>query len=252
MNALDRILDDLSHRKNLDIYATILAALIVSILSYFELVPANKVPSVVLAMLAVLAFNTIATRTTVENTAREKPTGPPFLDDFPPDLRPRREASDNVYIAGVSLSRTLDTSYSAFERSLRRGGALRILLADPTADEAAVDARCQSSRPSADELREEIRRSLRQLSKLKETTNGNLEVKTTRAALKFSFNFVDASKANAKLYIQLYSYRLGGESRPLFTLTSADEEWFECFRYQAEALWNDGKPYILEDGASGQ
>jgi hypothetical protein len=151
----------------------------------------------------------------------------------------------------VDLGRTIDTSYAALERSLDRGGKVRVLLTDPEAQDAAVDARCQFRKPAIDEIRMSIRQSLRTLRQLKKATNGKLEVRTTKAALKFGLNYIDPGSAKTVLYVQLYSFRLPGESRPIFRLTQVDGVWFDCYRDQAEALWKDADVFDLDSGGAG-
>jgi hypothetical protein len=53
MSVLEGIRNDLKQHRNLDIYLTIVTALIVSALSFFDLVPAGEVTSLLLAVLAV-------------------------------------------------------------------------------------------------------------------------------------------------------------------------------------------------------
>jgi hypothetical protein len=243
MSGFERIKSDFQQGKNLDIYVTIVIALVVSVLSFFEILPNSKVSSLLLAVLAILAFNALQTRVAVEGASFQQGRGPEFLDDFPAELRQHRESAKDLYLIGVGLTRTIETSYTAFERSLKRGARIRVLLTDLSADPAALDAQSQPSRPSAEEIASEIKQSLGRLGKLKEATQGNLSVRTTRSALKFGLNFIDPSSSNATLYVQLYSYRLGGESRPIFVITQRHGEWLECFRHQAEALWSDAVEY---------
>ncbi|KUL23292.1 hypothetical protein [Streptomyces regalis] len=234
----ERLRQDLAARRNLDVYATVVVALGTSILAAFDIAPTSKIMSAILAVLAVLAFSTLATRSAVDEMARGgRDAGVRFRTDFPGDLETRRETSSDVYIIGVSLSRALETSYQEFEQNLQRGAKLRILLTDPEADDAAVSTQNKPTRPRPDEIRGEIRQSLRLLARLQADTSGRLEVRTTTSALKFGMNFVDASKPNALLCIQLYAFRQSGESRPIFALTLADGAWFECYRQQAEHLW---------------
>lgn len=248
MSSAERVLRDLKDRRNLDVYVTIAVAIVVSVLSYFDLVPGPKVASLILATLAVLAFNALNTRDTIADALDQlERSGQRFLDDFPPDLRSRREQSDDIYLIGVDLARTIETSYGAFREGLLRGARIRVLLTDPTSDDAAIDARTQASRPRLADVRNDIQISLRTLADLKASTKGLLEVRTTRAALKFGLNYVDIAKSSATLFVQLYSYRQAGESRPMFRLTSADGEWFHHFRKQAEELWSDAKVVEFEE-----
>jgi len=245
MTVAERVRQDFRHKRNLDAYLTIGAAVVVSGLSYVEVIPPSKAASVTLAVLAVLALNALVTRTIVEDTRAGAGLDRRFLAEFPPELIACRESSQDVYLIGVDLGRTIDTSYGAFERNLRNGARIRVLLTHPDADDAAVDARCKFSKPTVGEIRNKIRQSLRTLGELKRTTNGKLDVKTTKAALKFGLNYLDPDTTGAVLYVQLYSFRLPGESRPMFRLTHADGIWFDCFRDQAEALWQDADPIDL-------
>jgi hypothetical protein len=240
VTAWERFRRDLRTKRNLDVYVTILVALGTSVLSAFDVVPTSKLTSAVLAVLAVLAFSTLATRTAVEEIGRgEAWAGVRLHADFPDDLKVRRGVSRNVYLAGVSLTRTLETSYQEIERNLLNGGKVRILLTDPAADDAAVGTQNKPSRPQPDEIRDEIRQSLRLLTRLSADTGGDLEVRTTTTALKFGLNYFDISKSNALLCVQLYSFRQTGESRPILVLTHADGDWFESYRDQAERLWDE-------------
>ncbi|MET8211824.1 hypothetical protein ABZT51_38635 [Streptomyces sp. NPDC005373] len=246
MTAWRRLRTDLQGRRNLDVYATIAVALATSILAAIDLAPTEKIMAAVLAVLAVLAFSTLATRTMVEDLARSRASGSVrFLPDFPADVEERRERSTDIYLAGVSLSRTLETSYRAFENTLSSGGRIRVLLTDADADDAAVTTQNRPTRPRPDEIRDEIRQSLRLLQRLYTETGGRLEVRTTHTALKFGLNYIDVNKVNALLCVQLYSFEVAGESRPIFTLTRSDDPWFETFLEQAERLWDVAQPILL-------
>ncbi|SEM50402.1 hypothetical protein [Streptacidiphilus jiangxiensis] len=236
-----RIWAELKEGKDVDVYVTICLAVTVSVLSFLDVISLARVSSLLLAVLAVLAYNILATRSAVEREARA-PRGPELHDDFPEDLKQRRADSDDVYLIGVNLARTIETSYPAFETILRRGGRIRLLLTDVDADEAALTTQGQASRPAPEDIRNDIRQSLGKLRALAASTAdaaGRLDVRTTRVALKFGANYLDAGRPGARLYVQLYSFRIPGESRPMFRLTHADGAWFECFALQAEALWEE-------------
>lgn len=242
---MKRLLGDLRSRRNLDVYVTIATAIVISVLSLFDVVPESKVTTLVLLVLAVVAYDSLATRDIVKS--QHLLPAFPMYDDFAPDLIQNRNGSMDVYLIGVSLSRTIETSYSAFSRNLSTGARLRILLTDPEASEAAIDARCQASRPEIAEIRREIRSSLTTLARLNRVSPGGLEVRLTSAALKFGLNYLNTAMPSAVMHVQLYSYRLEGESRPMFILRPSDGVWFECFRTQSEQLWSDAEPVNLED-----
>jgi divalent metal cation (Fe/Co/Zn/Cd) transporter len=65
--SLRKLIEDIRRRRNLDVYLTVIVALVVSVLSFFDVVPADKVAALVLAVLAILALTVLATREAVEN-----------------------------------------------------------------------------------------------------------------------------------------------------------------------------------------
>ena len=65
--SLTKLIEDIRRRRNLDVYLTIVVALVVSVLSFFDVVPDDKVSALVLAVLAILALTVLATREAVEN-----------------------------------------------------------------------------------------------------------------------------------------------------------------------------------------
>jgi hypothetical protein len=239
--SLRRLLEDVRRRRHVDCCLTVVVALVVSVLSFFDAGPAQKVSALVLAVLAIVTFITLTTGEGVENP-RLALGDPELLDDLPPELPTRREASHDVYLVGVSLRRTLEASHDAFEASLRRGAHLRVLLTDPDADEAAIDARTLRTRPQVVAMREEIRQSLRILDELRQVPNGRLEVRLTRSALEFGLNFVDVGGSASTLYVQLYGSQQQGEPRPTFVLQRTHGEWYDVYREQAESLWRDARP----------
>ncbi|WP_327353310.1 hypothetical protein [Streptomyces sp. NBC_01304] len=239
MAVFAQIRSDFAQRKNLDVYVTIVAGIVVCVLSLVDVVPVDKTPSIVLGLLAILAFNVLATRAAVERSAAAHATLDRFTEHFPPDINDVREASADTLLIGVDLARTIEQSYGAFERRLREGARLRILLTDPEAGSAALHARHQRSNPDDETIQAGITASLRTLRRLKQDVGGDLQVRTTHTALTFGLNFTEGKRHSGTLFVQLYGYRLHGESRPHFRLTRRDGPWYECYEHQAETLWAD-------------
>ena len=227
-------------RHNFDIYITMLAATTVGVMSFFNFLPSNQVNGLLLAVLVIISINSIRTREAIAAQSSEHLIE--FLSDFPSTLIDQRAKSNNSLLIGVSLSRTIDTSFGAFERILKQGGKIRIVVANPAADVAAIDARSIYHRPHPDDIREEIRVSLRMIARLRKYQG--LEVRTTRAALKFGVNYLDISKWKPYMHVQMYSFHMEGESRPMFELTPSNN-WYKYFKDQTDNIWNEAEPCDL-------
>lgn len=238
--ALSQLRSDIVERKNLDVYVTVVAAVVVGALSVFDVLPVSKISGITLGILAILAFNSLATRAAVERARNSGGTLDRFTSYFPPELIGARESSRNVYICGLDLTRTIDQSFGAFQANLRFNNMrLRVLVVDPEAEESALDAKHPRSGPDSAAQRAKIEASLRKLYRLRQDAGDRLQVRTTRVALTFGVNYLDVDRSSAVLYVQLYSYRLGGECRPMMKLTHADGEWFDCYHEQVEELWDN-------------
>ncbi|MCK9932049.1 hypothetical protein MXD62_33770 [Frankia sp. Mgl5] len=232
--------------ENIDILLTATVAVSVGLLSALDIIPENKVDSLILAVLATLSISFLRTRILASQDVRRHRQGVvEFLSDFPSGLTERRNSSANSLLIGVTLSRTILVSSVSMARILENGGKIRVLLTDPDAEDAAIASHNSGmgvDRDYINEIRHRIWYTLRQLMALARR-EGNLEVRTTATALKYSINYLDISSREASICVQLYSSDGTRESRPIFVVGAREYEWFECFRGEAEALWNSASPF---------
>jgi hypothetical protein len=173
---------------------------------------------------------------------------PLFKAEFGPELELALSRAQELLITGVTRDALINGKYSTFENWLRNGCRIRVLLTDPSSDAIAVAAERYHAERSADSGRARVRHTLRLLTELKRSTDGDLLVRLTSHPLAMGMIAVNGSPGSRSetsvLFVEYYPYRAPGE-QPKFVLQPADTPWFENLYHEAEALWADGSDYSL-------
>lgn len=172
---------------------------------------------------------------------------PPFTDEFGPELVEAMSHARHLLISGVTRNTLLTKEYGRFERWLKAGRSIRFLLVDPESPAIAVAAERYYAHRSPDTTRERVQHSLGLLHELRQSTEGDIEVRLTRHPLALGLIAVDPTEetrsANTVVFGEYYTYQAPGE--PKFTIRAGDSQWCDHFIQEAEALWNGAAPVDL-------
>ncbi|MEA5363146.1 DUF5919 domain-containing protein [Amycolatopsis sp., V23-08] len=242
--SLVRVIND----DNLDLYLLGVVALAFTVLGATGISDVKTLSSVVLALLALLAFSQIRSRRLTEQIRRSHQAGPTalFKTKFPVDLIPRRAGAFDILLIGHSMTRTVQGMRSDILAILEAGGRVRVLVLDPTDDpliETADRRISQSLGPGR--LRQRIMTTLEDLATLRAKTTGRLEVRVSSRISSAGFNCLDVSGPRGLVCIQHYEYHPVGEASPVFVLEPQDAPWYQHFAAEAERLWEAGTPWPL-------
>lgn len=260
---LEKIAKDLSKGLNLEVYLTIAVALAVIVLDAVSVVSLETISAVILATLALLAFSTINNRWQME-TLQEQTTplskwveehllGRTRAEDLLLRRAPRYDdelaAAEQIFIAGVTLSRTVRTYLGIFEERLKAGASIRLIIIDPQSnvvEQAALrsfgvtDARYYPNRirPTLD-----IFKILASLPNLK----GSLELSLLPFLPSFGLIMIDPDKTEGKIYVEIYQHK-SVALNPAFVLERGSEPtWYDFFREQFDLLWDSARPVEAGD-----
>lgn len=198
---LVRVIND----DNLDLYLLGTVALVFTVLGATGISDVKTLSSVVLALLALLAFSQIRSRRLTEQIrhAQRGSATALFASDFPADLMPRRARARELLLVGFSMTRTVQGMRSNLVAILEAGGRIRVLVLDP-ADEAlmVVADRRAAHAYGPDKLRARITTTLDDLIALRERTGGQLEVRVSSVMPSAGFNCVDPTSVNGLVCVQ--------------------------------------------------
>ncbi|MFI0446330.1 hypothetical protein [Actinomadura sp. 6N118] len=245
---LKTLLSRLATNANLDLYCLIITALLFTVLGGLGISDVKTLSSAVLALLAFLAFSQIKSRNQISTIARMR-AGEDVVSlhmEFPEEYHARRARARTFLFIGIAGSRTIQTMRQNLQRALLAGGKAQILLLDPT-DERLVRqaARNHASEVSPERLRGRIEASLDDLSHLRESTGGELEVRVSPFVPKIGFNGIDLESRDGAILVQHYEHRSQREAAPILFLEHRDGHWFDHFVAESRRMWEDGLPWPL-------
>ncbi|TDU83920.1 hypothetical protein EV138_6384 [Kribbella voronezhensis] len=177
---------------------------------------------------------------------------PQFTQSFGAELLTSMKAAKELLITGVARNTLLVENYTEFERWLRQGCAIRILLIDPRSNAVETAAQRYYAERSLESAKARIDQALRLLSELAASTGGTLEVRLTSHPIPLGLVAVDAAAGRhtdySALFIEYYTFQAPGE--PKFVLQPADT-WFPQFLAEAELLWSSARPAHFGDRPQG-
>lgn len=242
MRLLQRIWDDVKKGENVDLYVTVVVALGLVLLNLVGLAPQNWIAPITLAVLGLLAISTLGSRYRLEELSRRltQSSDTLFLDEFPARLKDDFEAGTEIWLVGVTLSRTIKTYYTAIERKLRKGHTIKVLLVHPEGPavemaETRIYGRMDLKRTCGD-----IRNTLQDLCDLRTIAPDHLQIRTIQNPLSYGVIAINPDSPLGVLYLEHYPYKVPGGSRPKIILQAKDGRWYEFFREEIHLLWENG------------
>ncbi|GAA1705685.1 hypothetical protein GCM10009745_61780 [Kribbella yunnanensis] len=169
---------------------------------------------------------------------------PQFAQSFGPELMNSIKAANDLFITGVARNTLLTENYNEFERRLRHGCSIRMLLIEPSSGAVGIAAERYYAERSPASARARIEQSLRLLAELAASTGGSLEVRLTNHPIPLGVVAVDPDGQTeySALFVEYYTFQAEGE--PKFVLQPTDT-WYPQFLEEAEILWRAAKPVQL-------
>jgi len=248
-----RVLTRLVNDDNLDLYLLGTVALVFTVLGVTGISDVKTTSSVVVALLALLAFSQIRSRKLLEEIRNKGRGGPAtlFLRELPAELVSRRAQARDLLLVGDSMSRTIHGMRADMIAMLEAGGRVRVLLLDPTDDALieAADRRIERTL-GPEHMRRRITSTLDDLISLRERTGGRVEVRVSSSIPSAGFNCLDTADPRGLVCVRHHEFHPGREAMPIFTLEPSDGFWFQHFVDEAERLWEAGTEWPLSAEAA--
>lgn len=250
IRALQLAWEDIRRGENIDLYVTATVAIILAALNVAGIAPQTWIGPLNLAVLALLAIAILGNRHRLEQVLKRmtQDTESILLANFPADTNSNVEKSKELWLVGVSLSSTLEALYPLFERKLRRGDLIKVLVVNPDGAACAMAAMRNYARADVERQRAEIRATLKDLCELRKVASDRLEIRTIEYPLTFGVYAVDPEEASGVLYLKHYPFKMPiGRARPGLVLRPRDERWYDHFRSEIRFLWENATPWQCQD-----
>jgi len=249
MRSLHRVFEELKRGENIDLYVTVVVALIVAILNLFGIAPQNWLSSLNLAVLALLASAILGNRQRLEDI-QENLTQTAESDislDFPSELDSDLDRASEVWLMGVHVSSTLGHKYAVLESKLQEGATIHALIVDPDGAACAMAAARHPGRLFVERERALITASLNGLCDLKMIAPDKLEIRIIDNPLPYGGFMLNPGKSDGAIYLKRYSFQTG--LRPISVYRPKNRRWFDFIKSEINALWNHGTEWPCEKQA---
>ncbi len=244
MKNIRRIWNEIRRGENIDVYLTIVFAAILSITTLTGIYTPNiaTLASILLGLLALFAISNLRNLHATEQLSEQLSNSakPAFLKEFPLSLQDDFASATELWLVGVSLSRTTRQNYSEIERKLQKGHRIHILLVNPDGSSAEIASSRPYPKTDVEQTRRQIRDSLDYFCKLKTVNPEKLEIRTIQNPLTHGITAINPDSESGTLYIEEYPYQTTGSILPRFTLKAKEEYWYNFYKGELHNLWNSG------------
>lgn len=245
MEFFRRIVSDIRKGENIDLYFFAFAALTLAILNGLGLASKTLVESVTLALLGLLAAYSLGIRDRLSNIS-SKLTGTNNLlyEELPSDLRDTVISnSKELFIIGISLSRTVATFYSQLEKKLKDGQKIKILVVDPNGEAAKLLPQ-RIYRPITNQrLSDKISDTLLLACSLYSKAPDQIEIRTIDFPIPFGCFASNIELSDGSIYVEYYSYKTTRDLPCVVVSSRKDPHWYSVYKTEILNLWNAGQKW---------
>lgn len=241
MSVLKILWTDVRQGQNLDLYVTLVVAIVFILLSLLGLASVNLIFSSTLAVLVLIVINLLANRHKTEELFKQlmQTSEGLFREEFPPALKHDIEQAQELWLVGISLNTTIRSYYSILEKKLHLGHSIRVLLVAPQGTGAAMAEMRVYGRANIERNRTEIIGILDYLCDLKRVAPNKLEVRTIDYPMGIGGFAINPDKASGALYLENYPFKTPGGSLPKFVIRVQDGRWYDFYKTELRLLWEN-------------
>ncbi|MET8856535.1 hypothetical protein [Streptomyces sp. NPDC004579] len=237
---------------SLDLYVTLVAAVIFGVLGLAGKASQEEITSGVLAVLALVSFSLLRIRSQSDriNESLTEISARPNADHFftkvddGDEIKEMISSSREVWLHGWTLELHLVSYAREIRRAVARGLNIKILVIEPNSTAMAVAA-SEAENRSAGELSSNLEGNLRRLvAPPSGDVSGRLEIRTLTHVPHYTVIASDPSTDQGKIIMRIATFQADHWQRPTFTVTQqGDGDWYVFFKTQFDKKWESARPY---------
>lgn len=241
MKKLGKIWNDIRKGQNIDLLLTVGLSFVLVALNLFGITSPNLVASLTLAVLGLIALSSLESRYQVSELTEKLggTSGSLFLDNYPAELDRDIENAQELWLIGISLSRTIKSYYSIIEQKLIKGYSVKAILSHPEGATLELSVLPIYGNKSIEQRKSEILGSLETLCELQQRYPDLMKIKTSRHYIGHGVMAIDPNSVKGKLYIENHPFKMPGGSRPKFILEAKDGTWYDFYKQEMFTIWEN-------------
>ncbi|MCK6622652.1 MAG: hypothetical protein L6Q94_19355 [Calditrichia bacterium] len=222
---------------------TIVGAGLVLVFSMLEVIKLSVADSIIIALLALIAIDSIVERLSILENIEGK-----INNTFGgKSLRSRTELWDfekhsahasEICILAISAISMSGRFAHIFENKVRSGCKIKIILLNPQSESLKSLELTNRDQAAVHDIKASLA-AFEPLIKIK-NRNGKCEIRLSDAFLPFSLVALNLSRDSGEMVVEYHSYKSPfGEQPHVFLTTKDNAHWYKFYRDQFEKAWND-------------
>lgn len=241
MNKINKIWADVRKGQNIDLLLTVIVSFGLVLLNLFGVTSPDLIASLTLAVLGLIALSSLESRYQNEKLLNrlEQTNDALFQNSFPSQMEQDIKAAKELWLVGVSLSRTVKSYYSDIEQKLKNGYSVNAILTHPDGAVLELSVLPVYGNKSLEQRKAEILGSLETLCDLQEKYPNFLKIRTSRQYIGHGVIAVNPNDNTGKLYIENHPFKMPGGARPKFLLKARDGEWYDFYKQEMFVIWEN-------------
>jgi hypothetical protein len=256
MKIIKDVWNDIRSGKNLDVFATFIISIIISVFGIIGIASQNIIASAILATLALVSFNILLSRrdnaeireSIIQNSITTRGLAKRFFTrEFDRSLlRKNLSTSRKAFFWGLTFATSLPLNQYTIEQGLESRLEVRFLLLKRNGH-AVEMTEFQNGDKNATQINLDLTYSAQILKILSDKkSSGKIEVREVDYLPPYTIIATDYHLPTGKMYVRLMSFRTPNETRPTFELDALkDNDWYKFFCQQFELVWDTAKPVNL-------
>jgi hypothetical protein len=219
-----------------------------------NLISLNTADQITIVLLGLLAGDALSERMTllerIESELGRLSIGQTLRGHgYLPSVEEQAAHASEICIAAMSGIALLSRYHGFFERKMKGGCNIRIVLLDPNSSSLQTLDLLSEVRVAKHDTLSSLG-YLGGFSRIGEVA-GKCEVRLSTVFLPFSMFAVDLSKDAGSMVVEFLAYKMPFSERPHVFLTKQDSpHWFEFYQIQFEKVWSDSSVWEPPTGSS--
>lgn len=255
---LKSVWNDIKDRKNLEIYLTLVAAIVVLIADVVGVDASNVIFKVILTVLAVLLYINLEHRKNIEeieNSVKKfQTTSVNFLNTWDDtNFKERIKTAESLSLLAIANHVFLSQNSEVLNKFVEKG-ELRAILVDPSGNVMKMVSNLsygyeKEAKPMEDLIGLCINqmKDFYQISKEKKVSPPNVELKLVDHLPFAIITMIDHQSEEGVMYVTLNGFNQPSNTRPSFTLLKKeDSRWFSFYEESYENIWKEAKQVQLD------
>src|SRR5260370_14825619 len=241
--ALKHFLSDIKRGENIDIYISLILALILAVLGVVGTIQLAILAAGILATLGILAYSMLATRRTLSELSQTitllEPATKVLLKDRS-TLRSFREDIERVstiWSCGPTLMVMWGANRDIFREMVQKGGNMRGLIFNQASNRLPILAELLGVSP--DKLKVEIATTIENWKELLESDigTGKIEDRQTETMPGYSMVIYNPTEHSGQMVVEYLGYHTRLSERPHLELDATrDRRWFNYYLNKFDGL----------------